>query len=131
MLRSFFFDVEVYLNNQQIYSSIGLFAQKSYIANNLSGAIYEHKRAFHCEVYDYVELQDENLEAPLSELFSTRRVTMLSRPDGFMLYGKLRLDFFPTSELLNRNMKIGLRLIKDRPIFYMISENPNVSLEKC
>ena len=53
---------------------------------------------------------------------------MLSRPDGFMLYGKLGVDFFSTYELLYPNMKIRLRLIRARPKFYMISDNPNVSL---
>ena len=53
---------------------------------------------------------------------------MLSRPDGFMLYGKLGVDFFSTCELLYPNMKIRLRLFRARPNFYMISENPNVSL---
>ena len=54
---------------------------------------------------------------------------MLSRPDGFMLYGKLSVDFFSTSELLYANMKLRLRLIRARPNFYMISDNPNVILE--
>ena len=53
---------------------------------------------------------------------------MLSRPDGFMLYGKLGIDFFSTSELLYPNMKVRLRLIRARPNIYMISDNPNVSL---
>ena len=53
---------------------------------------------------------------------------LLSRPDSFMLYGKLGIDFFSTSELLYPNMKIRLRLIKARPNFYIISDNPNVSL---
>ena len=53
---------------------------------------------------------------------------LLSRPDGFMLYGKLGIDFFSTSELLYPNMKIRLRLIRARPNFYMINDNPNVSL---
>ena len=53
---------------------------------------------------------------------------LVSRPDGFMLYGKLGIDFFSTSELLYANMKIRLRLIRARPNFYMISDNPNVSL---
>ena len=61
-------------------------------------------------------------------LFFTRRMKMLSRPDGFMLYGKLGIDFFSTSERLYPNMKIGLRLIRARPNFYMISDNSNVSL---
>ena len=53
---------------------------------------------------------------------------MLSKPDGFMLYGKMGVDFFSTSELLYPDMKIRLRLLRARPNFYMISDNPNVSL---
>ena len=52
---------------------------------------------------------------------------MLSRADGFMLYGKTGFDFFSTSELLYPNMKIRLQLITDRPSFYIISDNPNFS----
>ena len=53
---------------------------------------------------------------------------MFSRPDGFMLYGNIGIHFFSTSELLYPNMTIRLRLIRARPNFYMISDNPNVSL---
>ena len=53
---------------------------------------------------------------------------MLSRPDGFMFYGKLGVDFFSASELSYPNMKNRLRLIKARPSFYLSSDNPNVSL---
>ena len=45
-----------------------------------------------------------------------------------MLYGKLGVVFFSTSELVYPNMKVRLRLIRARPNFYMISDNPNVSL---
>ena len=45
-----------------------------------------------------------------------------------MLYGKLGIDFFATSDLLYPNMKNRLRLIRARPNFYMISDNTNVSL---
>ena len=45
-----------------------------------------------------------------------------------MLYRKLGIDFFSTSELVYPNMKIRLRLIRARPNFYLISDNPNVSL---
>ena len=68
------------------------------------------------------------MEAPLSELFFTRRMKMLSRPDGFMFYGKLGIDFFSTSEMLYPNIKIRLQLIRARPIFNMITDNPKVSL---
>ena len=53
---------------------------------------------------------------------------MLSRREGFMLCGKLGVDFFSTSELLYTNMKVKLRLIRARPNFHMISDNPNVGL---
>ena len=57
-----------------------------------------------------------------------RRMKLLSKPDGFMLYGKSGINFFSTSELLHPNKKFRLRLIRARPNFYMISDNPNVSL---
>ena len=122
-----FSSVEVYINNQQIYNSNGLYAHKSYISNNAKGAISEYKGVLHCEVYDYEETSDEIIEAPLSEPFFTKRMKSLSRPDGFMLYVKLGVDFFSTSELLYPSMKIRLRLIRARPNIYMISDNPNVS----
>ena len=128
VLHSIFSNVEVYINNQQIYNSNGLYAHKSYISNNFKGATSECKGVSHYEGYDYEELPDGNMETPLCEPFFTGRMKILSRPDGFMLYGKLGVDFFSTSQLLYPNMKISLRLIRARPNFYMISDNPNVSL---
>ena len=127
IMHSIFPNVEVYINNQQIYNSNGLYVHKSYISNNCKAAISEYKGVLHCEGYDY-EQDPEDINNPLPDPFFTRRMILLSRPDGFMLYGKLEIDFFSTSELLYPNMKIGLRLIRARPNFYMISDNPNVSL---
>ena len=45
-----------------------------------------------------------------------------------MLYSKLGVDFFSTSELLYPNMKFRLRLIRAGANFYMISDKPNVCL---
>ena len=50
-------------------------------------------------------------------LFFTRRMKMLSTPDGFMLYGQFVVDFFSTSKLLHPKMKIRLRLIRPGPKF--------------
>ena len=128
ILHSIFSSIEMYFINQQIYNSKGLYAFKSYISHNFKGALSECKGVLHCEGYDYEEFPDEIMEAPLSDFFFTRRMKMLSRPDGFMLYGgKLEVDFFPTSELLYPNMKIRLQLIRASPYFYKISDNPNVS----
>ena len=53
---------------------------------------------------------------------------LLIRSDGFMFYGKMGVDFLSTSELLYPFMKSRLRLIRARHNFFMISDNPNVSL---
>ena len=127
IMHSTFSNVEVYINNQQIYNSNGLYAHKSYISNFFKAAISEYKGASHCEGYDY-EGDTEDFSNPLLDPFFTRRMKLLRRPDGFMLYGKLGIDFISTSELPYPNMNIRLRLIRARPTFYMISDNPNVSL---
>ena len=53
IMHSMFSNVEVYINNQQIYNSNGLYAHKSYISNNLKAGISEYKGVLHCEGYDY------------------------------------------------------------------------------
>ena len=73
ILHSIFANVEVYINNQQSYNSNGFYAHKSYISNNFKGAISEYKGFLHCQGYDYEKLPDENVEAPLSEPFFSRR----------------------------------------------------------
>ena len=83
----------------------------------------DYKGVLHCEVYDNEEDPENLLEAP----FFTRRMKLYSRPDSFIMYGKLDIDFLTNSELLYPNMKIRTRLIRARPNFYMINENPNVS----
>ena len=103
ILHSIFSNVEVYINNQQIYNSYGLYAHKSYISNIFKGAISEYKGVLNCEGYDFEDFPDEIMEAPLSEPFFSRRMKILSRPDGFMLYGKLGVNFFP---LLNFYIQI-------------------------
>ena len=118
----------MYINNQLIYNLNGTYAHKSYISHNFKGAISEYNGVLHCKGYDYEDFLDDIMEAPLSEPVFTRRMRMLSRPDGFMLYAKLGFDVFSLSELLYSNMKIMLRLIRARPNSYMISGNPNVSL---
>ena len=127
IMHSIFSIVEVYMNNQQIYNSNGLYAHKSYNSNNFKAAISENKGILHSEGYDY-EQDPVDITNLLIDPFFTRRMKLISRPDDFMLYGKLGIDFFSNSELLYPNMKVRLRLIRARPNFYMISDNPNASL---
>ena len=124
ILHSIISNAELYINKHQIYNSNGLYAHKSHISNNFKSTLSGYKGVLHCEKYDYEEDPENLHEGP----FFTRRIKLYSRPDGFMLYGKLGMDFLTTSEILYPNMKVRIRLIRARPKFYMISENPNVSL---
>ena len=46
----------------------------------------------------------------------------------FVLHGKLGINFLATLELLYPNLKVRIGLFRARPKFYMMGENPNVSL---
>ena len=117
ILHSFFSNVEVYIINQQIYNSDGLYTHKCYISNNFMGTISEKKGVSHCKGHEKEEILDEIMEAALSETFFKKKMKKLGRPDGFMFYGKLGADHFSISELLFPDMKIRLRLIRVRPKF--------------
>ena len=66
-MHSIFSIVEVYINNQQIYNSNGLYAHKSYISNNFKAAISEYKGVLHCEDYDY-EQDPEDISKPFLQV---------------------------------------------------------------
>ena len=127
-MHSIFSNVVVYLNDQQTYNSNGLYAHKSYISNSFKGAISDYKSVLQCEGYDFEANPDDIQDSPVSDPFFSRRLKMLLRSDGFTLYGELGVDFFTTSEFLYSKTKDRIRLIRGRPSFYMISDNPNVSL---
>ena len=63
MMHSIFSNNEVYINNQLIYNSNGLYAHKSYILMNFRAAISENKEFLHCEGYDY-EQDPEDISNP-------------------------------------------------------------------
>ena len=126
-LHSILSNVEVYSNNQQTYNSNVIYVHKSYTSNNFKVSVCEYKGVLTCEDYDKEEFPDEIMVSHLSELFFTRRMKRHSRPDGFILYGKLAADCSCTSDLLYQKRKIQLRLIRARTNFDMISDHPNVS----
>ena len=93
IMHSIFSNVEVYNNNQQIYISNGLYAHNSYISNNFKAPISEYEKVLPSEGFD-CEQDPEDINNPLPHPFFTRRMKVLSIPDGFMLYVKLGIDFF-------------------------------------
>ena len=63
IMHSIISNVEVYINNQQIYNFNGLYAHKSHISNNFQAAISEYQGVLHCEGYDY-EQDPEDISNP-------------------------------------------------------------------
>ena len=57
IMHSIFSKVEVYINNQQIYNSNGLYAHKSYISNNFKEAISEYKECYIVKVITLKQYQ--------------------------------------------------------------------------
>ena len=68
IMHPIFSNVEVYINNQQIYNSNGLYAHKSYNSNNFKVSISEYKGVLHCEGYDYEQDPEDNSN-PLTDPF--------------------------------------------------------------
>ena len=62
-------------------------------SNNFEEAISQYKVVLPCEGYNY-EQDTEDITNSLTDPFLTSRMRLLSRPDGFMLYGKLGIAFF-------------------------------------
>ena len=70
-MHSMISNVEIYINNQQIYNSNGLYAHKFYISNNFYAATSEYKGVLQCEGYDY-EQDSEDISNPLPDPFLQR-----------------------------------------------------------
>ena len=117
-LKSIFSNVEVYINNQQLYNSNGLYAHTSYICNFFKGAISEYKGVFHCESYDFEEFYVDIMEAPLSEVFLQGEGKCLLDPMALCCMANwAKIKFFSTSEKLYPEMKA--RLFNQNPILFL------------
>ena len=61
----------------------------------------------------------------------TDRANSLGSRIYFSLYGRLAIDLFTCETLLLPKTKVRIKLIRAIPNFYMLSDNPNVSLKNC
>ena len=123
IMHSIFPKVEVYINNERITIPMD--------SKHTSLTPRANSRQPSLNTRDFCILKAMTMNRILRILLTpylspfSRRMKLLSGPDGFMLYGKLR--FFSTSELLYPNRKIILHLIRARSNFRMISDNLNVN----
>ena len=87
ILHSFFSNVEVCINNQQLCDTNGRFESKCYNFNKYKKVVSDYKEVLCCGWYYFEYFRDEIVEAPLSEPFFTRATITLVRPDEVTLYG--------------------------------------------
>ena len=123
LLRFLFSNCEVYLNNQEMYNSNGLYAHKALISNELNASTMNNEGILAFQGYEFEKDPIDYGKRP----FKDREEELLLK-DAVSLYGKLANDLFQCEKLLLPNTKNRLKLIRVRPNFYMISYNPHVSL---
>ena len=115
---------EVYLNNQQVYNSNGLYGHKALISNEFNASTRNNEGKLACHGYEFETEHSDHEKSP----FIDREEELLLK-NGSTYYGKLAIDLFQCEKLLLPNTKVRLKLIRARSNFYMISCNPHVSLK--
>ena len=124
LLHSLFSNCEVYLNNQQVYNSNGLYGHRALISNKFNASTRNNEGILACHGYE-CEKEPSNFD---KSPFIDREEELLLK-NGTTHYGKLAIDLFQCEKFLLPNTKVRLKLIRARPNFYMISYNSHVSLK--
>ena len=106
------------------YNANGLCPHKAQISNKLNSSAVSNKGILACHGYSFEEYPDAFDMHPLTD-----RANSLGTGITVSLYGRLAIDLFTCEKLLLPNTKARIKLIRARPNFYMLSDNPNVSLK--
>ena len=78
-----------------------------FMCTSFAFLVISYSGVSHCDGYDFEESPVEIMDAHLSELFFTKRMKMLSRPDGFMIYGQRGFNFSPLLNCCIQIWKLG------------------------
>ena len=89
LLHSLFSNCEVYLNNQQLYNSNGLYGHKALISNEFNASTMKNEGILFCHGYEFEKDPSDYEKSP----FIDREEELLLK-DGITLYGKLAIDLF-------------------------------------
>ena len=113
LIHSLFSNCEVYFNNTMVYNANGLYPHKAQISNELNSSAVSNKRIL--AIFDMHPFTD--------------RADSLGTRITFSLYGRLAIDLFICEKFLQPIIKVRIKLIQARPNFYVLSDNPNVSMK--
>ena len=120
IMHSLFSNLEVYFNNEQLYSSNGFYAQKSFLSNEFSATQGTKDSISVCQGY----LNQEQPNYVDDEAFKERKKT--GTQEEINCYGRLHADIFTCDRLLLPNVNVRFKLIRSRLSFYLISDLDDV-----
>ena len=98
LLRSLFSNCEVYLNNQQVYNSNGLYGLKALTSNEFNASTMNNEGILTFHGYQFEKDPSDCVKNP----FIDKEEELLLK-DGITLYGKLAIDLFQCEKLLLPN----------------------------
>ena len=124
LLHSIFSNCEVYFNITMVYNANGLYPHKAQISNKFNSSAVSNIGIFACRGYSFEEYPDAFDMHPFTD-----RANFLGSGIFFSLYRRLAIDLPTCEKFLLPNNKVRVKLIRARPNFYMLSDNPNVSLK--
>ena len=104
-----------------VYNANGLYPHKAQVSNEFNWSAVSNKGILACHGYSFEENPDAFDMYPFTD-----RGNSLGTEITFSLYGKLAIDFFTCEKLLLPITKVRVKIIRARPNFYMLSDNPNV-----
>ena len=107
-----------------VFNNNGSYPPKAQISNEFNSSAVSNKGIPACQRFSFEEYPDAFDMHPFTD-----RANSLGTGITFSLYGRLALDLFTCEKLLLPNTKVRIKLIRARPNFYMLSDNPNFSLK--
>ena len=107
-----------------VYNANGLYPHKAQISNEFNSLAVFNKGILACHGYSFEEYPEAFDMYPFTD-----RANSLGSGIFFSLYSRLAIDLFTSENLLHPKTKVRIKLIRARPNFYMLSDNPNVSLK--
>ena len=107
-----------------VYNANGLYPRKAQISNEFNSSAVRNKGILACHGYSFKENPDAFDMHPIFD-----RANSLGTGINFSLCGRLAIDLITCEKLLLPKTKVRIKLIRARPNFYMLSDNPNASLK--
>ena len=107
-----------------VYNANGLYLHEAQTSHKLNSTAVSNKGKVACHGYSFEEFPEAFDMYPFTD-----RTNSLESGITFSLYGRLAIDLFTCEKLLLRKTELRIKLIRARPNFYMLSNNPKVNLK--